>query len=146
MTVYHKPSAMTRFFNRIFGSIAGAGLMPKKNIMLETKGRRSGQTRSVPVNIVEYEGQRYLVSPRGESEWVRNVRADGGRAVFRHGKREEVRLEELPEAERAPIIQKYLLENAMATKQHFGIDPKSDIAEFVRIAPLHPVFRIIETP
>ena len=146
MTVYHKPSGMTRLFNRIFGFIAGAGLMPKKNIMLETKGRRSGQTRSVPVNIVEYDGQRYLVSPRGESEWVRNVRADGGQAVIRHGKRKTVRLEELPSGERAPIIQKYLRENAMATKQHFGIDPKSDIAEFERIAALHPVFRITETP
>ncbi len=142
MTVYHKPSSMTKLFNRIFGLFAGTGLAPKRNIMLETKGRRSGQLRSVPVNIVDYEGRRYLVSPRGESEWVRNVRADGGRAVFRHGKREPVRLEELPASERAPIIQKYLRENAMATKQHFGIDPKSGIAEFERIAALHPVFRI----
>ncbi|HSP54606.1 MAG TPA: nitroreductase family deazaflavin-dependent oxidoreductase [Dehalococcoidia bacterium] len=142
MTIYHKPSGMTKLFNRIFGSIAGAGLMPKKNIMLETKGRKSGQTRSVPVTIVEYDGQRYLVSPRGESEWVRNVRADAGRATLRHGKRETVLLQELAPGERALIIQKYLRENAMATKQHFGIDPKSDISEFERIAPLHPVFRI----
>ena len=142
MTVYHKPSGMTKLFNSIFGLFAGMGIAPKNNIVIETKGRRSGQTRSVPVNVVEYEGRRYLVSPRGESEWVRNVRADGGQAVFRHGKRESVHLEELPPAERAPIIQKYLAENAMATKQHFRIDPKADIAEFVRIAPLHPVFRI----
>ncbi len=136
---------MTKLFNRIFGSIAGAGLMPKRNIVLETKGRRSGQTRSVPVTIVELEGRRYLVSPRGESEWVRNVRADSGRAVLRHGKREPVFLQELKPGERAPIIQKYLRENAMATKQHFGIDPISDISEFERIAPLHPVFRITES-
>lgn len=146
MTIYHKPSGMTRLFNRIFGFIAGTGLTPGRNIMLETKGRRSGQTRSVPVNIVDYDGARYLVSPRGESEWVRNVRADSGRAVFRHGKRQEVLLEELPPDERVPIIQKYLVENAMATKQHFGIDPRSDIAEFERIAHLHPVFRITVTP
>lgn len=142
MTVYHKPSGITKLFNGIFGFFAGVGLTPKKNVMLEVKGRRSGQPRSVPVNWVEYQGQRYLVSPRGESEWVRNVRADGGRAVLRHGKRESVRLEELPASGRAPIIQKYLRENAMSTKQHFGINPKSDIAEFERIAALHPVFRI----
>ncbi len=146
MTVYHKPSGITKFMNSIFGLFAGMGLAPKNNIVLETKGRRSGQARSVPVNIVDYDGQRYLVSPRGESEWVRNVRADGGRAVLRHGKRESVHLEELPPGERAAIIQKYLRENAMATKQHFGIDPKSDLAEFERIAPTHPVFRITETP
>jgi deazaflavin-dependent oxidoreductase (nitroreductase family) len=146
MTVYHKPSAITKLFNRIFGFFASTGLTPGRNIMLEVKGRRSGEPRSVPVNIVDYEGQRYLVSPRGESEWVRNVRAAGGRAVLRHGKRESVRLEELPSTERAPIIQKYLRENAMSTKQHFGIDPKSGIAEFERISALHPVFRITETP
>ena len=146
MTVYHKPSGVTKVFNRVFGMFAGKGFAPKNNIVIETKGRRSGQARSVPVNIVDYEGRRYLVSPRGESEWVRNVRADGGRAVLRHGQRTPVQLEELPAGERAPVIQKYLRENAMATKQHFGIDPKSDIAEFERIAALHPVFRITETP
>ena len=142
MTVYHKPSGMTKFFNSILGLFAGIGLTPKKSVMLEVKGRRSGEPRSVPVNWVEHDGNRYLVSPRGESEWVRNVRADGGQAVLRHGKRESVRLEELPPGERAPIVQKYLRENAMATKQHFGIDPRSDVTEFERIAPLHPVFRI----
>jgi deazaflavin-dependent oxidoreductase (nitroreductase family) len=142
MTVYHKPTAMTKFFNSIWGRLAGSGLTPKRNVMLEVKGRRSSEARSVPVNIVEFEVGRYLVSPRGESEWVRNVRAAAGRAVLRHGKREPVRLEELPAGERAPIIQAYLEENAMATKQHFGIDPKAGIAEFERIAPLHPVFRI----
>ena len=142
MTVYHKPSGMTKFFNRVFGSFAGIGLTPKKSVMLEVKGRRSGEPRSVPVNWVEHDGNRYLVSPRGESEWVRNVRAGGGQAVLRHGKRESVRLEELPAGERAPIIQAYLRENAMSTKQHFGIDPRSDITEFERIAPVHPVFRI----
>jgi deazaflavin-dependent oxidoreductase (nitroreductase family) len=146
MTIYHKPSGMTKLFNSIFGLFAGTGLTPGKNVMIEVKGRRSGQPRSVPVNIVEYDGQRYLVSPRGESEWVRNVRASGGQAVFRHGKRTSVSLQELPAAERAAIIQKYLRENAMSTRQHFGIDPKADISEFERIAPLHPVFRVTENP
>ena len=146
MTVYHKPSGVTKVFNRVFGMFAGKGFAPRNSIVIETKGRRSGQPRSVPVNIVDYEGGRYLVSPRGESEWVRNVRAAGGQAVFRHGKRTPVRLDELPPGERGPIIQKYLRENAMATKQHFGINPKSDIAEFERIAALHPVFRITDTP
>ena len=145
MTVYHKPTALTKLFNRVFGLFAGTGLAPRNSIVIETRGRRSGQPRSVPVNIVDYEGGRYLVSPRGESEWVRNVRADSGRGILRHGKRTPVQLEELPPGERAPIIQKYLRENAMATKQHFGIDPRSDIAEFERIAPLHPVFRITNT-
>jgi deazaflavin-dependent oxidoreductase (nitroreductase family) len=133
---------MTKIMNKALGSLASVGFTPGRMITLEVKGRMSGQVRSTVVNSVEYEGGRYLVSPRGESEWVRNVRADGGQAVIRHGKRKAVRLEELPASETAVIIQKYLRENAMATKQHFGIDPKSEIAEFERIAALHPVFRI----
>lgn len=144
MTVYHKPTAITKLLNSIFGFFAGIGLTPGKNVLLETKGRRTGQTRAVPVNIVEYEGQRYLVSPRGESEWVRNVRASGGQAVLRHGRGTAVQLVEVPTDERAPIIRKYLGENVMSTKQQFGVDPKADISEFERIAGAHPVFRIIE--
>jgi len=144
MTVYHRPGTAAKLFNRIFGFFAGAGLTPARNVTLETRGRRSGQTRSVPVNIVEYEGHRYLVSPRGETQWVRNVRAAGGRAKLRHGKTTAVQLEEVPASERAPIIQKYLGENIMSTRQQFGIDPKADMSEFERIAPLHPVFRIEE--
>src|SRR5512145_3048120 len=90
MTVYHKPSSLAKFMNSIFGFFAGMGLTSGKNVMIEVKGRRSGQARSVPVNIVEYEGARYLVAPRGETEWVRNVRAAGGQAVFRHGRRAPV--------------------------------------------------------
>lgn len=142
MPVYHKPSGMTKIMNRGLGFLASVGFTPGRMITLEVKGRASGQVRSTVVNSVEYEGGRYLVSPRGESEWVRNVRADGGRAVLRHGKRKAVRLEEMPAAETAAIIQAYLKENAMATKGHFGIPPDSPIDEFERIAPLHPVFRI----
>jgi deazaflavin-dependent oxidoreductase (nitroreductase family) len=112
-------------------------------ITLEVKGRRSRQPRGAVLNTVEYEGERYLVSPRGESEWVRNVRAAGGEAVIRHGARRKVRLVEIGAAERAPIIKKYLKENTLSTKAHFGIEPGAPLEEFQRIAGLHPVFRIV---
>lgn len=143
MTIYHKPSATTRFFNSVFGWLASRGLTPRSMITLEVKGRRSGQTRTAVVNWVEHSGERYLVSPRGHAEWVRNVRAAGGEAVIRHGSRTSVRLEEMPSSETAPIIQAYLKRNAMATKAHFGIDPGAALEEFERIAPDHPVFRIV---
>ena len=146
MTVYHQPSGMTKIMNKALGFLASAGVTPGRMITLEVKGRKSGQVRSTVVNSVEYEGGRYLVSPRGESEWVRNVRADGGQAVIRHGKREQVSLEEMPAGKTAAIIQAYLKENAMATKGHFGIDPDAPLEEFERIAPLHPVFRITDNP
>jgi deazaflavin-dependent oxidoreductase (nitroreductase family) len=128
--------------NRAFSWFASLGVTPSRMITLEVKGRRSGEVRSTVVNTVEYEGQRYLVSPRGETEWVRNVRAAGGEAVIRHGGRQTVRLEELPAEERAPVIKKYLGENALSTRQHFEVAPKAELAEFAAIAASHPVFRI----
>lgn len=142
MTFYRRPATLTRLMNRAFSWFASLGVTPSRMITLEVKGRRSGEVRSTVVNTVEYEGRRYLVSPRGETEWVRNVRAAGGEAVIRHGGRQTVRLEELPAEERAPVIKKYLGENALSTRQHFGVDPKAELAEFAAIAARHPVFWI----
>ncbi len=143
MTVYHKPSALTRMSNKALGWLASIGLTPAHMVTIEVKGRRSGHARSTVVNVVEYEGERYLVSPRGESEWVRNVRAAGSEAVIRHRGRTKVKLLEIGATERAPIVKKYLKENALATKTHFGIGPDAPLEEFQRIAELHPVFRIV---
>ncbi len=144
MTMYRRPMMLTRTMNKVTSWFASLGMTPSRMITLEVKGRRSGEVRSTVINSVEYEGERYFVSPRGEAEWVRNVRAAGGRAVVRRRGRNQVLLEELPAEERAPIIKKYLGENAMATKQHFGVDPKAELPAFEEIAARHPVFRIEE--
>jgi len=141
---YARPNRATQVMNSFFGWLASVGLTPKDTVRLEVRGRKSGETRSVAVTSVEHEGQRYLVSPRGESEWVRNVRAAGGEATIRRGRREGVRLEEVPAAERAPILKAYLGKTAMATRQHFGIDPKAHLSVFEGIAARHPVFRVEE--
>ncbi|HLA19300.1 MAG TPA: nitroreductase/quinone reductase family protein [Dehalococcoidia bacterium] len=142
MTFYRRPMKLTQIMNRFVSWLASLGLMPSDTVTLEVKGRRSGSVRSNVVTWVEHEGSRYLVSPRGESEWVRNLRAAGGDAVLRHRGRRPVRLEELPAEERAPIIQVYLRKTARATRQHFGVDPKAGLEEFEAIAARHPVFRI----
>jgi deazaflavin-dependent oxidoreductase (nitroreductase family) len=142
VTFYRRPTMLTQAFSRFFSLFTSMGVTPSRMITLEVKGRRSGQVRWNPLNLVEHEGQRYLVSPRGESEWVRNVRAAGGEAVIRHGGRKKVRLEEVAAEERAPILKAYLSENAMTTRQHFGVDPKAELGEFEAIAARHPVFRI----
>ena len=144
MAFYRRPTKLTQVMNGALGWLASLGLTPSHMITLEVKGRRSGETRSTVMNMVEYEGEKYVVSPRGESEWVRNVRAAGGEAIIRHRGRRGVRLEEVVVEERAPILKKYLGENALSTKQHFGMDPKAEVAEFGAIAGRHPVFRVIE--
>ena len=92
MTFYHRPTRLTQLLNRTMGWLASLGLTPSDTVTLEVKGRRSGAVRSAVVTWVEHEGTRYLVSPRGESEWVRNVRAAGGEAEIRRRGRRSVRL------------------------------------------------------
>ncbi len=142
-TMYRRPTKLTRTMNRIVSWLASRGLMPSDTITLEVKGRRSGMIRSNVVTWVERDEERYLVSPRGETEWVRNVRAAGGEAVIRRRERQKVRLEEVPTEQRAPIIKAYLKKTAKATQQHFGVDPKAELEEFEGIAARHPVFRIV---
>jgi deazaflavin-dependent oxidoreductase (nitroreductase family) len=139
---YARPSGFTKGANGFMGWLGAHGIGPKKTVRLEVKGRKSGVVRSTAVNVVTHEGQRYLVAPRGETEWVRNARAAAGEAVIRRGKAEDVTLTEVPVSERAPIIQTYLRANAWETKGEFGIDPKAALEEFQKIADKHPVFRI----
>jgi deazaflavin-dependent oxidoreductase (nitroreductase family) len=149
-----RPTRAGRMINRAWTWLAAGGLTPYAwpgeprggTIALETKGRRSGATRSHVVTWVEYDGKRYLVSMLGErSDWVRNTRAAGGSAAIRHGRRQPIVLEEVPAEQRAPILQAYLKRTAMSTKEHLGLDPNAPIEDFQRIAPEHPVFRIIES-
>jgi deazaflavin-dependent oxidoreductase (nitroreductase family) len=144
MTFYHKPMLLTRAMNSAMGFLASVGLTPSDTVTLEVKGRRSGQMRSTVVTTADVDGQRYLVSPRGEGDWVRNVRAAGGEAAIRHRGRTSVRLEEMSPAGTAAVIQAYLRKTKMATKAHFGIDPEAPITEFEAIASRHPVFKISE--
>ena len=112
--------------------------------MLETKGRTSGLPRRTPVNLLTLDGDRYLVSPRGEGQWVRNVRADGGRLALLLGRRrEELTATEVPLAEREPILRAYLKRWKAEVGVFFdGVDADSSADELARIAPNHPVFRL----
>jgi len=143
MTMYHPPSAFVKAMNAFVGRLASWGLIPGGTALLQVKGRRSGQTRSTAVTWVDHDGQRYLVAPRGNTEWVRNVKAAGGQVVLKRRKSEQVRLQEVPVEQRAPIIEAYLKKTARVTKREFGIEPDAPSDEFQRIAPDHPVFRIV---
>lgn len=131
-----------RLQNRASAIAFAAGIWPKRVAALEVRGRRSGRVISFPVVIADYEGERYLVAMLGErTNWVRNVRAAGGRAVLRHGRREELRLEEVA-AERRPAILRRYLALAPGARAHIPVDRHAPLEEFERIAPRMPVFHI----
>jgi len=94
------------------------------------------------VVIADLDSERYLVAMLGEdASWPRNVRAAGGRAVLRHGRREVVRLEEVDPAARPPVIRRYLAV-APGARPHIAVDRHAPVEEFASIAPRIPVFRI----
>ena len=147
-----RPTRAGRSLNRAWSWLVSQGLTPARwpgsptigGATLETTGRRSGVRRSNMVTWVEYKGQRYFVSMLGSrAEWVRNVRVAKGHALLRHGARRPVLLQELPEGERAPIIQAWYQRTWASTRPHLKLDPRAGIAEFERIAAAHPVFRIV---
>ena len=137
-----RPNRVAALLNRGTAAAAAAGIWPRRIAMLEVRGRRSGRRRSFPVVIAEYEGKRYLVAMLGnETNWVRNVRAAGGAAVLRHGRREVVRLEEVDPPARGPILQRYL-QVAFGARAHFPVDHRASLQQFEQIAGQYPVFRV----
>src|SRR5215217_6363400 len=103
---YLAPDAFTRrVFNPIVARLTRWGISVKGSRILEVRGRSSGTTRSTVVNLLTVDGVRYLVAPRGETQWVRNVRADGGRGVLRLGRRSEaITATELPDDAKRPVL------------------------------------------
>jgi F420H(2)-dependent quinone reductase len=137
-----RPNPLARALNRMWAIIHSAGAWPKRLGTLEVVGRRSGRIISFPVVIADHEGERYLVAMLGEdSNWPRNVRAAGGHAVLRHGRREVVHLEEVDRAARPPIIRRYLA-LAPGARPHIPVDPNAPIEEFEKFTAEVPVFRI----
>ena len=137
-----RPNLVARLLNRALALAFAAGIWPQRGGTLEVRGRRSGRVISFPVAIADYEDERYLVSMLGaDANWVRNVRAAGGRAVLRHRRREDVQLEEVPVDARAPILRRYLAV-APGARPHVSIDRHAPLEEFERIASQMPVFRI----
>jgi hypothetical protein len=128
--------------NRGWALAHAAGLWPSRLVTLEVPGRRTGRMTSFPLVMADYEGERYLVSMLGQgSNWVRNVRAAGGHAVLRHGRREAVRLSEVDAGARAPILRRYL-SLAPAPRAFIPVDPEAPVEDFEKVAASIPVFRV----
>jgi deazaflavin-dependent oxidoreductase (nitroreductase family) len=142
-----RPGWLARMMNRLSAAQFSAGLLsPARAMTLEVRGRRTGRLISFPVAVADYEGERYLVAMLGnDANWVRNVRAAGGRAVLRRRAREQVQLEEVDPSLRAPILRRYLTV-APGARAHLPVDRHAPLEEFERIAAQYPVFRITTPP
>ncbi len=137
-----RPNRVARLADRFTAALSARGVGPDYLVTLEVPGRRSGRTVGLPIVVANVRGERYLVSMLGEGvHWVRNVRAAGGDATLRHGRREEVRLEEVAPERRAPVLKAYL-GRAPNARVHIPVDKDAPLADFERVAGRFPVFRI----
>jgi deazaflavin-dependent oxidoreductase (nitroreductase family) len=106
-------------------------------------GRKTGEPRRTPVNLLTLEGQRYLVAPRGHTQWVRNLRASGSGRLLLGRRSERFSAVELPDDEKPPLLREYLKRWKWEVGKFFGgLSPDAPDEELRRIAPDHPVFRI----
>lgn len=140
---YHRPGWFTRnLFNRAVAALTRLGLSVWGSRVLEVPGRRSGLPRRVPVNLLTHDGRQYLVSPRGEGEWVRNVRANAGRLDLLLGRRRSHHVAtEVADEAKAEVLRAYLRRWKVEVGVFFdGVDAASTDAELLAIAPKHPVF------
>ena len=142
-THYRRPGWFTRnVMNRMVAGLTRTGISVWGSRVLEVQGRVSGEPRRVPVNLLELDGSRYLVSARGEGEWVRNVRAaEGELTLVRGRRREEARAFELADADKPAVLRAYLRRWKAEVRAFFdGVDAESSDAELAAIAWKHPVF------
>jgi hypothetical protein len=138
-----RPNRVARILDRGTAALSARGGGPDYLVALEVPGRRSGRIVSLPLVVAVFDGERYLVSMLGEEvNWVRNVKAAGGNVTLRHGRREEVHLEEVAPDRRAPVLKAYL-KRATNARAHLSIDKDAPLAEFERASSRFPVFRVV---
>jgi deazaflavin-dependent oxidoreductase (nitroreductase family) len=142
---YRRPGWFTRnVMNRLVARLTRMGVSVWGSRVLEVRGRRSGEPRRVPVNLLELDGATYLVSARGTGEWVRNVRAaDGALDLLLGRRREPMQATELADADKVPVLRAYLARWKAEVGVFFdGVDADSSDDEIAAIAHRHPVFAV----
>jgi len=141
---HHPPGWFTKHvFNPVVARLTRLGLSIAGSRVLEVRGRTSGQLRRTPVNPLTLEGERYLVAPRGNTQWARNLRASGSGRLLGGRRGEAFTASEVTDDEKTPILRAYLRRWKWEVGAFFeGVDADSAEDQLRRIAPEHPVFKI----
>ena len=140
---YLAPSSGTMIFNAAVARLTKMGVSVYGSRVLAVRGRKSGEWRTTPVNPLTFDGERYLVAPRGNTQWVRNMRVAGGGELRRGRKVEAFTATELPLEDRPRVLRAYLKKWKFEVGVFFqGVGPDAADDKLLAIAPDHPVFRI----
>ena len=140
---FQKESTLDRFFNRLMGQALRLGFAPGYMRLLEVRGRKSGKTFTTPVNVLEFQGRRWLVAARGETAWARNARASG-RVVLRRGSRaESLTVREIADTDKPEIIKAFLDRFKSQVQRFFDVPAGSPADAFRATASRTPVFELV---
>ena len=141
---YQRPDWFTKYvFNRFVALATRMGISVWGSRVLRVRGRKSGEWRSSPVNLLTLGNIQYLVAPRGQTHWVRNIRASGEGELLLGSRVQRIRVVEIPDDQKVPILRDYLRRWKFEVGVFFGgVSAESSDAELRRIAPDHPVFRV----
>jgi deazaflavin-dependent oxidoreductase (nitroreductase family) len=147
VTRYKRPDWFTaHVMNPAVSGLARMGVSLIGSRILEVPGRKSGEPRRTPVNLLVVDGERYLVAPRGQTEWVRNLRASGQGRLILGRKSEPFGATELADEEKVPVIREYFRRFRFEVGAFFDIRADAPDDEILRIAPDHPAFRLGPPP
>jgi len=141
-TTTYRNTWWRRLVNVLVKPAARLGVAGKRTHVLTVVGRKSGRRYSTPVQLVFLDGQRWLVSPYGESAWVKNARAAGSVELTRARHTERARIEEVDAQTAAPVLREYLTKTPV-TRSFFEASKRSPLDEFAAEAAHHPVFRLV---
>lgn len=140
---FRAPSAVERLFNRVFGFLVGLGLGFSYNYLLQVRGRKSGKLYCTPINLLELGGKRFLVAPRGRTQWVRNAEA-AGEVTLKKGKtRQRFQLRRIADADKPEILKAYLDNFKREVQRYFPVAAGSPVQAFEPLAQSYPAFELI---
>ena len=140
---FRAPSAGERIFNRVFGFLVGLGLGFSHNYLLQVRGRKSGKIYSTPIDLLEMNGKKFLVAPRGRTQWVRNAEAAGEITLRKGSTRQRFRLRPIPDADKPAILKAYLDTFKREVQRYFPVAAGSPPQAFAEIVQSYPTFELI---
>lgn len=143
LPTFREPTAVEKIFNRVFGFLVGLGLGFSHNYLLQVRGRKSGKLYSTPVDLLEKNGKRYLVAPRGRTQWVRNAEAAGEVTLKKGSQRKKFRLHAIPDAEKPEILKAYLDTFKREVQTYFPIPAGSPPEAFAELTSNYPAFELL---
>ena len=143
LPAFRAPTPAERIFNRVFGFLVGIGLGFSHNFLLEVRGRKSGKLYSTPIDLLELNGKRFLVAPRGRTQWVRNAEAAGEVTLKKGNTRRKFRLRVLADSEKPEVLKGYLDAFRREVQRYFPVQAGSPPEAFVLLVQSYPAFELI---